>query len=134
VKPRTDGTTILKGFQRQVHYKDDPLRETLLALIAGPTKSEAEDDYDSMIPANTRIRNLFVKDDVAYLDLNEEARFNPRGKDGQKAQVSQIVYTCTEFANVRSVAILIEGEKIDYLGPEGVFIGKPISREDCTGL
>jgi spore germination protein GerM len=44
------------------------------------------------------------------------------------------VYTCTEFTNVTSVLFLIEGKNADYLGPEGIFIGKPLTREDCSKL
>ena len=39
----------------------------------------------------------------------------------------QIVYTATAFSNIDNVQFLIEGEKMDYLGLEGVFIGAPLS-------
>jgi germination protein M len=134
VKPNSDGTTSVKGFTRQVHYKDEPLFETIQTLIAGPVDAETRDDYVSMIPEKTKINQIYIKNEVAYMDLSEDFRFNSSGKEGQKAQVSQIVYTATEFSNVKSVSFLIDGEKVDYLGPEGVYIGKPITREGCAGL
>ena len=40
----------------------------------------------------------------------------------------QIVYTSTEFSTVDSVQFLIDGNKKDYLGSEGQWIGSPLSR------
>ena len=40
----------------------------------------------------------------------------------------QIVYTATEFSTVKSVQFLIDGQKKEYLGSEGVWIGSPLSR------
>ena len=36
----------------------------------------------------------------------------------------------TEFNNVNAVQILIEGALNEYMGPEGSFIGEPLSRDD----
>jgi spore germination protein GerM len=40
----------------------------------------------------------------------------------------QVVYTATAFSTVDSVQILIDGEKKEYLGSEGVWIGSPLAR------
>jgi spore germination protein GerM len=54
--------------------------------------------------------------------------YNHYGIEGYAGQLKQIVFTATAFPNVQDVQILIEGEKHDYLGGEGVFIGSPLSR------
>jgi spore germination protein GerM len=82
-----------------------------------------------MIPSGVRLRNVYVRCNTAYIDFSDEFRFNSLGQIGLQAQVSQVVYTATEFKNVRDVQILIEGQKIEYLSSEGPFIGSPISRE-----
>jgi spore germination protein GerM len=53
---------------------------------------------------------------------------NRYGIEGYAAQLKQIVYTATGYATVKDVQFLIEGEKREYLGGEGVYIGKPLSR------
>ena len=54
--------------------------------------------------------------------------YNRFGIEGYAGQLKQVVYTATTFPTVQDVQILIEGETRDYLGGEGVFIGRPLSR------
>ena len=60
--------------------------------------------------------------------VDEQFEFNTVGMDGYQAQLMQIVYTATEFGTVNSVQFLIEGQKKEYLGSEGIWIGSPLSR------
>jgi spore germination protein GerM len=69
---------------------------------------------------------------VAYVDFNENFRFNPLGKEGLKAQLNQVVYTVTEFSNISRLQILIDGKKVNFLGPEGIYIGEPLSRSSLV--
>ena len=62
------------------------------------------------------------------LNFNDEFEFNTIGVEGYLGQLMQIVYTATAFPTVDSVQILISGEKKDYLGSEGVWIGSPLAR------
>jgi spore germination protein GerM len=39
------------------------------------------------------------------------------------------VWTATEFPNVVTVQVLIEGRRVDYLGSEGIWIGGPLGRD-----
>ncbi len=55
-------------------------------------------------------------------------------RDGLEAQLKQVVWTATEFGSVRSVQILIGGKIADYLGPEGLRIRDPLSRESLENL
>ncbi|MBN2443939.1 MAG: GerMN domain-containing protein [Spirochaetales bacterium] len=128
VKVDENGDILLKGFERAVYYNDSPLKDTLETLLRGPVSYEINMEYYSMIPENTRLTNIYVKGSTAYLDFTENFRINPMGHEGLQAQLNQIVYTATEFANVSNVQILIDGKKVNYLGPEGIFIGEPLSR------
>ena len=83
----------------------------------------------SLIPEGTRLLGASVKNGTATLNFNEAFELNQTvGVEGYIAQLMQIVYTATEFSTVRSVQILIEGEKKDYLGSEGQWIGSPLAR------
>jgi germination protein M len=119
----------LKSVQRSVAYKDSPLTETLYSLLKGPNEKEFNNELMNLIPRQTKINNIYVKGDTAYLDFNEEFRFNSLGVFGLTAQLKQIVYTVTEFSNISQVQILINGKIVDYLAQEGVFVGKPLARK-----
>ena len=124
-----DGEINLKGVIRSVQYQDAPLRSTLEILLKGPLSAEVNQGLMTLISPETRILNIYIQKDTAFLDFNEAFRFNSLGKEGLFAQLKQVVYSATEFANINKVQILIEGEKTNYLGPEGIFIGKPLSRD-----
>jgi germination protein M len=123
------GAIGLRGVIRPVQYVDAPLTATLQALLQGPSQGEISQGLMTLISSDARLLNVYVKNDTAFIDFNEAFRFNPLGKEGSLAQLRQIVYTATEFSNVKRVQLLIEGKTLQYLAPEGVFIGKPLSRE-----
>ena len=55
-------------------------------------------------------------------------RLNRKHVEGYAGQLKQIVYTATMYPTVKDVQILIDGQKREYLGGDGVYIGKPLSR------
>lgn len=125
----SEGRINIKGVIRPVQYMDAPLAATMEALLAGPTSAEVNQGLISLISPATRLRRVYIKEDTAYLDFSEAFRFNSLGKEGMQAQLKQVVYSATEFSNVKKVQVLIEGKTADYMGPEGVYIGKPLSRD-----
>ena len=122
------GSIQLKGVIRPVEYVDAPLTSTLQALLKGPTPTEVNQGLISLISPETRLNRVYVKQDTAYLDFSEAFRFNSLGKEGLAAQLKQVVYSATEFPTVKQVQILIDGKTASYLGPEGLYIGKPLAR------
>jgi spore germination protein GerM len=125
----TDADIRLKGVSRPVHYGNSPLRETLTVLLKGLQSPEINQGLRSMIPVGVILRNVYVKESTAFVDFSENFAFNSLGQSGLKAQLQQAIYTTTEFSNVESVQILIEGTKQKYLNSEGLYIGSPLSRE-----
>ena len=98
-------------------------------MLKGPDSSiAAEKNCQSLIPAGTKLLSIKIQSGVAYLDFSEDFEINPFGVEGYNAQLMQIVYTATSFSTVKSVQFLIEGEKKEYLGSEGQWIGSPLSR------
>jgi spore germination protein GerM len=122
------GAIALRAVTRPIQFHDSPLTETLKALLKGLLPSELNMELLTLIPENSQLLSLRVNDGIAFADFNEAFRFNSLGFEGYNAQLKQIVYTATEFSTVESVQILIEGNRFDYLGPEGVFIGQPLTR------
>jgi germination protein M len=122
-----DGTTSTVAVDRDLPQSDSPLRDAILALLAGPDTREKGQGLASMIPAETRLRSATVKSRTAYLDFTESFRFTAGGLEGLAAEIRQVVRTATEFPTVDKVQILIEGEKVRYLGTEGVRIDEPLT-------
>lgn len=123
-----DGVVSRKVITREVEKNDSPLVTNINLLLKGPDSSEANKGYKTLIPPGTRLLSAYVRDGVAFLNFNEDFEFNRIGVDGYLAQLMQIVYTATEFSTVKSVQFLIDGQKKEYLGSEGVWIGSPLSR------
>ena len=123
-----DGTILRVKVNRRLPVSDSPMTDVIQALITGPGSEEKNRGLFSLIPAATKILSAAVRGDTAYISFSEEFQYNTYGVEGYAGQVRQIVFTATEFPNVKSVQILIEGRRIDYLG-EGVWIGSPLTRE-----
>jgi spore germination protein GerM len=123
-----DGSVIRKEVTRGVEKVDTPLTYAINALLAGPSLSELEKGYMSLIPTGTRLLSASVKEKVAFLNFSEEFLYNKYGVQGYLGQLMQLVYTATAFNTIDSVQFLIDGEKTEYLGSEGVWIGTPLNR------
>ena len=124
-----DGSVVRQLVKRKVSKSDSPLTTSINLLLKGPdTTISAERNLMSLIPAGTKLLSARVQGGVAYLNFNEAFEINTYGVEGYIHQLEQIVYTATAFSTVSSVQFLIEGEKRDYLGSEGVLIASPLSR------
>ena len=124
-----DGSVVRQVVKRRVSKSDSPLTASINLLLKGPdTTISAERSLMSLIPAGTKLLSAKVQGGVAYLNFNEAFEINTYGVEGYIHQLEQIVYTATAFSTVNSVQFLIEGEKRDYLGSEGQWIGSPLSR------
>lgn len=128
VQVNSEGEIALKGVIRSVQYLDAPLRATLETLLQGPLATEINQGLLTLLPQDSAINNISIKGDTAVLDFNESFRFNSLGPEGALAQIKQVVFSVTEFSNIKKVQILIDGKRTKYLSPEGVYIEKPLSR------
>ena len=128
VNVSNENEIALQGIMRPIYYDDSPLTETLTALLSGLTSNELNKGLLSLIPIGTEIRRITVSNMTATIDFNEALSFNNFGKEGLEAELKQIVFTATEFPTVDKVQILINGQKKQFLGAEGVFIGEPLTR------
>ncbi len=123
-----DGKVIRKEVTREIPQNDSPLSETLQALFRGPNAAESKKKLISCIPPGTKLLSATVRNGVATINVSEEFQFNQYGIDGSLGQLAQIVFTATAFPTVQSVQFLIDGQRRDYLGAEGVWIGSPLTR------
>lgn len=124
----SDGSVSRQIVTRKLPKSDSPLTDTLNSLLAGPSAEERARNTMTLIPSGTRLLGASVKNGIATLNFNEAFSFNSVGVQGYLAQLMQIVYTATSFSTVNSVQFIIEGQREDYLGSEGTWIGSPLSR------
>ena len=123
-----DGVIVRQEVKRPVAVSDSPLLDSLAALLKGPSEDEIRKKLISLVPMGTKLLSAQVRGSTAFLNFNEAFMYNHYGIEGYAGQLKQVVYTATSFPTVQDVQILIEGEKHDYLGGEGVYIGRPLSR------
>ena len=126
----SDGSVTRREVTRQMRRTQSPLVAAINALIVGPTVEEEGEGCRTLVSNGTRLLGASVSDGVAQLNFSGEFEFNQYGIEGTRGQLQQIVYTATAFPTVESVQFLVDGEKRDYLGGEGVWIGTPLSRSN----
>ncbi|MBI2844322.1 MAG: GerMN domain-containing protein [Armatimonadetes bacterium] len=99
---------------RSVAADDDPHRTAIEKLLAtnretGPSKY--------LIPLGTKLRDIRVKDGIAYANFSREIQENfPGGSMTEALLVNSIVHTLRQFKDVEKVQILIEGKRVETLG------------------
>lgn len=130
IRVTDDGRILAEPVQRRIRFSGGPLTHTINALIAGPNADDLNRGLLSLIPQGTELLSARVSDGVAFLNFNEAFRFNTMGLEGYLAQMQQIVHTATVFSTVDAVQILINGEVVEYLGGDGVFVGRPLTPSD----
>jgi spore germination protein GerM len=123
-----DGTLAAAKVERTLAQSDTPMQDALEAVLKGPTADEKNRKLMSLLPAGVKILGATVRGSTAYIDFSEEFMFNTYGVEGYAGQLRQVVWTATEFGNVKDVQILIDGRRIDYLG-EGIWMGSPLNRD-----
>lgn len=131
IRVTDDGAIHPEQVRRTVEYVDTPMTATLRTLLEGPTAQELSLGLLNLIPDGTKLISARVENGVAYLNFNEAFRFNSMGAEGLIAQLQQIVFSSTEFRTVNKVQILVEGQRVEYLG-EGIYTGEPIGREQFS--
>lgn len=124
----SNGTVARKEVTRQMKKSDSPLVDAIKAIISGPSDQEENSGCRTLISNGTRLIGASVKNGTATLNFSGEFEFNQYGIEGLRGQLQQIVYTATAFPTVENVQFLVDGEKKEYLGQEGVWIGTPLGR------
>ncbi len=101
-------------------------RQAVVELIKGPENS----DLYPTIPEGTQINEVYIADDIVYVDLSEEIFKNhPGGSSGELMTVYSVVNTLTEIPPIRGVQILVEGNETKSLAGH-IDISMPLLRDE----
>lgn len=106
-------------FRNREFNNNVSIESAIKTLLNGATDDENNKNIISCIPRNTELLDIFVEDDIVYLNFNEDFEFNPLGNEGTMIQIYQLVYTATQFEGIDKVIFLINGNLNETIGAEG---------------
>jgi spore germination protein GerM len=76
------------------------------------------------------LKNLTVRDHIAYVDFNDKIiKNNVGGSATEILIVAAVVNTLTEFPDIHKVQILVEGKTVETLSGH-MSVGQPLSRSE----
>ena len=96
---------------REIEKKEGMARETILALLEGPTEA----GQISPIPSGTALRDIHIKDQICIIDLSEEFLEAGKGLTDESLAIQAIVQTLCQFPTIEAVEFRIEGEALQQL-------------------
>ncbi|HCL89943.1 MAG TPA: hypothetical protein DHW70_01260 [Candidatus Atribacteria bacterium] len=112
--------------KRKISQTPSLARQAVIELIKGPESSEL---YPT-IPGGTQVNEVYIVDDIVYIDLSEEILKNhPGGSSGELMTVYSIVNTLTEIPPIKGVQILVEGNEAESLVGH-IDISMPLLRDE----
>lgn len=114
---------------------EDPYRQVFVQLSAGPTFWEHLFGIDTAIPPQMQLIAVNVNGDTVLLDFVDDIEQWRGSAHEVRLAIAQIVYSYTEFPEIKKVAFFVDGkEKELVLGMDGFVINKPLSRVDINSI
>ncbi|MEA2434095.1 MAG: hypothetical protein QOG54_1552 [Actinomycetota bacterium] len=94
-------------------------------LMQGPIS----DAHGTAIPGDVQVLGLTIDNGEATVDLSSGFE-SGGGSLSMRMRVAQVVYTLTEFPTVKTVFFKLDGQPVEAIGGEGVFVGNGVARRD----
>jgi len=101
------------------------VEKALTELFSGTN----QENYASSIPEETQLRSVSFREDGIHVDLSEEFTFGG-GSTAMMGRLGQVLYTATSLNPDAKVWLEVEGEPLEYLGGEGLYIPQPLTRDE----
>lgn len=111
--------------RRSIPKTDNLPQAAMEELLKGPAK---ESGLYPVFWKGTKIREVRVKDDVAYVNFSKELTAYGGGSFVEQGIIGSTILTLTSFPQIERVQFLKEGKKFKYF-PEGTEADKPLGRE-----
>ena len=131
------GTTILGGSVPANLASDDPIVQKavfwLQILFKGPMGANQEVGEISAVPSGTKLLGVKREGSVLRVDVSSEFE-SGGGSLSMQLRVAQVIYTGTQFEGIDAVRILVEGEKVEAIGGEGLIVAEPLTRRDFQSV
>lgn len=102
-------------------------KELIDALtINGSKHEDIPSNLTPIIPENTRILNISLKDKLLKINFSKE--FLNVTKENEEKLIESLVYTLTEIENISELMIFIEGSKLEYLPQSNIKLPNTLNR------
>jgi len=109
-----------------VDKNDHPAKTAVELLLTDPANKQ----LTRVLPTGTKLKNLTVRDHIAYVDFNDKIiKNNVGGSATEILIVAAVVNTLTEFPDIHKVQILVEGKTVETLSGH-MSVGQPLSRSE----
>lgn len=105
------------------------VNKALLELINGPSTNEKLKGIYTEIPYKTKVLNIKQEFSSIIVNFNKDFLDFEGGTNKIQNAIKQIVYTLTDFREVKQVVIAVDGKRDLVIGAEGYIIDKPLTRE-----
>lgn len=112
--------------EERVIRKDEMLGETILnELIKGPS---VKSKLKPLLPKDTRLLSLSIKDNIAYINLSKEANIDMTMAK-EESCLKSIILSLNQVSSIQKIKISIENNDSNIWG--GHFdLSKPIGKDD----
>jgi germination protein M len=124
---RDGGDPHLVAVLRSVPATKAVATAAVTELLGGPTVGET--GMATVIPSGTHLFGISIDGSTATVDLT--GTFGTGGGSfSMLGRLAQLVYTVTQFSNVDTVKLRMDGQPVSVLGGEGIEIGNGMHRSD----
>lgn len=101
--------------------------ETVKALLAGPTATEAGNGFFTAVPKETRFLDLVIDaGGIAKVDLSRDFE-SGGGTLGLTLRLGQVACTVTQFPTVKGVRFALNGELVNVFSGNGIVLDRPVT-------
>ncbi len=100
--------------------------ETVEALLAGPSPTEAGAGLGTAIPEGTTLGGLVIEGGTATVDLSRSFE-SGGGTLGMTLRLAQVTCTLDQFDSVTGVRFALDGELITVFSGEGIILDRPVT-------
>ncbi|MCM1566403.1 MAG: GerMN domain-containing protein [Dehalobacter sp.] len=129
-----DNESFLVPVMRYIPKEDLGIAKTAVStLIYSPEKAQDLNvaGLTPTLPMGTKINGAVIKDDgLAIIDFSKEF-LNFSSNKAEELGIKAIVYTLTEFPNIKSVEIRVDGKRIEEM-PKGTEVEPVLKRTEIN--
>ncbi len=130
MRNRDGGDPTLVPVLRSVPHTKAVATAAVKELLDAP--QWASSGMTSAVPGGTRLLGISISGSTATVDLT--GTFGSGGGSlSMFSRLAQLTYTVTQFSNVDTVLLRMDGVPITALGGEGIMIGGGMKRSDFQG-
>lgn len=129
----TAGSVVRIGAGARRVAVDDPVRNSLEAMVDGVTSVEQTIGMGTDVPSGTRVLGLSVDGSTATVDLSADFAMPGELLD-ETVRLAQVVFTVTQFDGIDRVKFEIDGVASDPILSNDFVIGDGLTRDALAAV